>query len=613
VSEASECATLLNSAYSSVGILLYRTMQATQAIQDPLHDTTQTNTLPTISIYHPRLSRPQNQYPPQSQPASHLNTRNPIILYLGAWPSSQSSINQASIKDSARAQTLAHSANATVVQVHYRDCTYPQPVHDVLAAWDWIGAQLGRDGMKLGGGEGGAEGKGGSMGMGMGMGVYGNEVGGSLALMLGMTECDAGVSEVAQPSMHDHGAATGRASPETGKPHIRAVAVHDPIVDWVFPQAELDSDAPPATSAGSAPTSNLIALRAQAFRASTHPSSYFDPFASPIHFLRTPSAAIPPATVSYTSTPPAETSGNGKAVDDEFDVLARLEEETLSSLRPLLVSEGSQTQTQTLTQSQMQIPTPPSTASVSGPASGITEETLYIDTTVRRKVPLRWPPSSLPRTARMPWFSITVSEDDPPLRDTEAASTAQPNPLLAQVTEMARLLRRAYVKYCLPREFGREEEHEGTDAADLRSLVRAGDKVVEDRVLRDIMASEADNLSSDTKSKSGSRRKKREVQDTEEDEHERALRQRISTVRRLARERVVFEVVPGRGDGVGNGEEECEDEEQGMDADEQQRKGRRPYVQDAAEEEEEMDEMAETREMDEIEKVGRWMGEMLRR
>ena len=510
-----------------------------------------------------------------------------------------------------------------------------------------------RDGSKLGGGETGegagmgvgGGGGGGGMGRGasMAMGVYGHEVGGSLALMLGMTECDPGVDANLQHSVHDHPDAAGRANIGTGKPHIRAVAVHNPIVDWVFPQAELDPEtrpslppssppvSPPPTSAATPANANLIALRARAFRSNTHPPSYFDPFASPIHFLRTPSAAIPPASMpdNSTSSPTRETSGSGSAIaaNDEFDVLARLEEETLSALRPSLISETGQTQTQML--SEMPV--------ASKPQSGITEETLYIDTTVRRKVPLRWPPSSMPVSARMPWFRITVSEDDGEHGDSEKSreqeatkskksttimpldpiqqqgkTKTQANPLLTQGTEMARLLRRAYVKYCLPRELGRQDQLDTeAETADIRSLVRAGDKIVEERVLRDIMAPDTDELPTNANSKasgrSGRTRKRkipREQEDgqerergEQEEEEEKTLRTRISSVRRLAREKVGFEILPAYRD------------RERLDGEEGDIEGREHAWAEAIDTEEAIEEM----EMDDLEEVGRWMGGVLRR
>jgi len=123
-------------------------------------------------------------------------------------------------------------------------------------------------------------------------------------------------------------------------------------------------------------------------------------------------------------------------------------------------------------------------------------------------------------------------------------------------------------------------------------------------VLKDIMASETEEEAANVGSGGRGRRKKREVRGDEEDENERALRERISAVRRLARERVGFEIVPGRGHR--NLQEEWENEEQGMEAGEQQSRVRRSHA------EEHEAEVADTREMEEIEKVGRWMGEVLR-
>ena len=314
-----------------------------------------------------------------------------------------------------------------------------------------------------------------------------------------------------------------------------------------------------------------------------------------------------------------------------------MEEETLSALRPSLVSDPGQT--------QMKMQTPGSQPRTAA-SLGVTEETIYIDTTVRRKVPLRWPPSSMSATARMPWFSITVSEDGGEERDTktgspsddpetpeqgikksrnktssttptasqrETTANTQPHPLLAQTTEMARLLRRAYVKYCLPRELGSQDqldtEAKGAEAADIRSLVRAGDKIVEERVLKDLMApaDEDESLRSSSNSKAGGRggrRRKRQNpseqgdgQEAEEEEEEKTLREHIAVVRRLAREKVGFEVVPPYR------------ERDRLDGKEWYNQVGDHAWDEAIDTEEAIEEM----EMDDLEEVGRWMGRVLRR
>ena len=95
---------------------------------------------------------------------------------------------------------LAAAARSTVVRINYRLSRrhrFPGPVHDVLAGFDWVCRHLlppraARSHAAR-------------------LGVCGELVGASLATMLALTECRAG----------EHG--------------IWAAAVNNPIIDWVFP------------------------------------------------------------------------------------------------------------------------------------------------------------------------------------------------------------------------------------------------------------------------------------------------------------------------------------------------------------------------------------------
>ena len=203
--------------------------------------------------------------------------------------------------------TLRESSGATVVRINYRASSlhqYPTPCHDVLAGYDWIRENLLRDEFRRP-----------CLAQ---LGVCGELVGGSLATMLALTECRLGESRVG------------------------AAAVNNPIVDWVFPddlpfvaQSELPEPAAPdetAFPAGedlgspcatrekvgkaskpvrkrqkrsrkSLPTTAWVAQgdntalpaltlsgeRDVIFR---KPEDYFDRFASPIHFFRSPHAQL---------------------------------------------------------------------------------------------------------------------------------------------------------------------------------------------------------------------------------------------------------------------------------------------------------------------------------
>lgn len=175
--------------------------------------------------------------------------------------------------------TLALASNATVVCIHYRlsaEQPYPTPVHDVLAGYDWVQQHLARridldhayPAVKA-----------------VHIGVCGELVGGSLACMLALTECrmDGGV---------------------------RAAAVGDAIVDWTslfaadnFPPASTDhgerttinakqTAAKPVIHGRGRMLSNntLLHLRSKFF---AQAEKYFDPFASPLLFFRTPASEVP--------------------------------------------------------------------------------------------------------------------------------------------------------------------------------------------------------------------------------------------------------------------------------------------------------------------------------
>ncbi|TKA83033.1 hypothetical protein B0A55_00843 [Friedmanniomyces simplex] len=154
-----------------------------------------------------------------------------------------------------------------IVQLNYRlgpSHPYPTPIHDVLRGYDWVKEHLlpKRIIARLGRSE--RVGK---------VAVCGELLGGGLAAMLALTECRA------------------------GQPGIVAAALSNPIVDWV----DLEDDGitvgktgrtNTAPSAAAALTTQLHGLRGKVFR---KPEHYFDPFASPMLFLRSPGGAIPPA------------------------------------------------------------------------------------------------------------------------------------------------------------------------------------------------------------------------------------------------------------------------------------------------------------------------------
>ena len=203
-----------------------------------------------------------------SRPTSHTS---PVILYLpnGLEPPSTCA-------------TLALASNATVVCVHYRLSTqqpYPTPVHDVLAGYDWVQQHLGTC-IDLGQAYPTVESA--------NIGVCGELVGGGLASMLALTEC--------RPT----------------KGGVKAAAVRNAVLDWTSIFAADGDNASPAVTnrqqtisagakhvahqlyadKGSQPLSNdtLLQLRSAFFQRA---EKYFDPFASPLLFFRTPASELP--------------------------------------------------------------------------------------------------------------------------------------------------------------------------------------------------------------------------------------------------------------------------------------------------------------------------------
>jgi len=234
---------------------------------------------------------------------------------------------------------LSASSRATIARINYRaspEHQYPTPYHDVLFGYDWIIENLLRQESDPLARKPLAQ-----------LGVCGELVGGSLATMLALTEC------------------------QRNKHHIIAAAVNNPIVDWVFPgdlplapPAELPEPArpdetqfpadqdpmtwwiaagkeglgptseiptaaveesvstsqkrlkrapkpPPPTSwernsdNGILPTLTLSGERDVLFR---QPEDYLDRFASPIHFFRSPHGLLiyPPSNDFVTSSSPSE-------------------------------------------------------------------------------------------------------------------------------------------------------------------------------------------------------------------------------------------------------------------------------------------------------------------
>ncbi|RAR05420.1 hypothetical protein DDE82_003887 [Stemphylium lycopersici] len=244
----------------------------------------------------------------------------PILIYLPSGPV----LPDCTEEEQRVIITLAEASTATIVRINYRASSahqYPTPCHDVLLGYDWVQDNLLIDDFKrpyL-----------------ARLGVCGELVGGSLATMLALTECRLGQSR------------------------IGAAALNNPLVDWVFPdelplvlpedlpeplygdetamladediagslalresiQHVQESERKPAKKSSRkplppsswqaygdntvVPSLTLSGERDVLFK---KPEDYFDRFASPIHFFRSPHAQLiyPPPDDVFASQQPDE-------------------------------------------------------------------------------------------------------------------------------------------------------------------------------------------------------------------------------------------------------------------------------------------------------------------
>lgn len=195
--------------------------------------------------------------------------------------------------------SLALSSNATVVRVSYRlsnSIRYPQPIHDVLAAYDWIRSHLGQSTP-----EANQERK---------IGVCGELIGGSLAAMLALTEC------------------------HTDRQSISAAVLGNPVSDWTALFSEMPSK--PSANLRRLPSSKGLTPMRLLDKASNptidsflkirdtifpQPVKYYDPFASPSLFFRTPSVDLPPEPAPRDNPrTPFESSSSSEHIVPELEV-----------------------------------------------------------------------------------------------------------------------------------------------------------------------------------------------------------------------------------------------------------------------------------------------------
>ncbi|KAI9702934.1 MAG: hypothetical protein M1836_008148 [Candelina mexicana] len=233
------------------------------------------------------------------KPSANNNT----IIYLPRGPlaaGAHDASTQTLSSDQA-IEILSATTRDTIVRVAYRFSArhrYPLPVHDVLAAYDWVLKHLIRNSydQQLTYDESGSP----RMQYTIDptrrsrIGVYGEFIGGSLATMLGVTEC------------------------HTNKLGIGAIAVSNPILDWTFSNRRTEAAKMERISGENVDPvvfKNISMTRAKLF---SGPEAHHDPFASPLLFFRT-SANPPPEYTDPASIRDAPPSSKTDESDEDSD------------------------------------------------------------------------------------------------------------------------------------------------------------------------------------------------------------------------------------------------------------------------------------------------------
>lgn len=254
---------------------------------------------------------------PQQTLASTTSATVVTVNYrLGVLSPLTTSVEE-TIQNSAQTSPLPSSQIDFQSQSQATFYKYPTPIHDTLAAFDWIQTHL----------------------QPAQLGVFGSHIGGSLALMLALTEAQS-VKAVASimpvcdwPGLDDYctteqlnssasGGTTDQAS--QGKPTKRSSKKKTPRV--------------------TAPT-DLLPLLAARETLFTSPERCFDAFASPILFLRSAGRDVPRSFPEYITGPeypipvlktPQHSTLDASLSNPEFDPLAAEEDELSEAGHPTI-------------------------------------------------------------------------------------------------------------------------------------------------------------------------------------------------------------------------------------------------------------------------------------
>ncbi|KAF2275391.1 alpha/beta-hydrolase [Westerdykella ornata] len=228
--------------------------------------------------------------------ASRASQSAPVLIYLPSGPL----LPEHTAEEDRLVKALAASSRSTLARINYRattGITWPTPLHDVLAGYDWIIQHLLSDESQV-----------------ARLGVCGELLGASLATSLALTECRLGGSRIVAAAANnpvadwvfadDLPVAEPSNLPEPRAPEETAIPADQDTMTWWAQQEDKDERETPAKPArpkkraskppsawltnADNPVIPTLTLSAQRDILFGNPQHMFDRFASPIHFFRSP-------------------------------------------------------------------------------------------------------------------------------------------------------------------------------------------------------------------------------------------------------------------------------------------------------------------------------------
>jgi pimeloyl-ACP methyl ester carboxylesterase len=201
---------------------------------------------------------------------SQSDCTSPILLYLPSGPSPLQ-WPESNLYSRLREYIASTNPSCTLVALRYRlnppSRLFPGPIHDTAVGWEWILQTLLTSRSPASSPKAELQPR---------ISVYGSFIGASLATMLSLTE----------------------------PRYIHSLNLVNPIVDWVGLEDKPLSESPDGLK--------LLALREKLFRVPDH---YYDPFASPVLFLRSPGRDVPSL--------PDETAGEEDIVSEGEETIVK--------------------------------------------------------------------------------------------------------------------------------------------------------------------------------------------------------------------------------------------------------------------------------------------------